>query len=365
VFPYWILFGGFSFATLIGSGAGRARGNAILLGVASLFVVIFMGLRYQVGGDWITYRIVWNEVAARGVIWGLTAGRVDPAYIILNWMAQLVKADIWLVNLACAAALMWGIVELAKRQPNPLLVILIAIPYLIIVVGMAYTRQASAIGLSIVSLVAFLDKRWAKCIATMILAALFHKSAVILIPIVGLSYSKSRIVTIGMFALLTVILFQLVLSSSLDTLSENYISAQMQSQGAGIRVAMNAVPAILYLLSQRTFGFDDQERVLWRNIALAALSAIPALYLSASSTVVDRLSLYFIMLQLVVLGRLPWAYTRSGSVAALLVAAVMAYSAMIQFVWLNYATNSYWWLPYRTVFSDVPERKVGRPGQDE
>ncbi|QIL02419.1 EpsG family protein [Sphingomonas sinipercae] len=365
MFPYWILFGCFSFATLIGSGGERDRRNAIFLTVASVFVVIFMGLRFQVGGDWINYRIIYNDILYRGMQWSLESGRADPAYILLNWISQQLKTDIWLVNIVCAASLMWGIVEIAKRQPNPFLIVLIAIPYLIIVVGMGYTRQASAIGLSMVALVAFLDKRWAKCVAAMILAALFHKSAVILVPIVGLSYSRSRIVTISMFALLSVILFELVVSSRLETMSENYMTAQLQSQGANIRVAMNTLAAVLFLIAQRRFGFEPQERVLWRNISFASLLAVPAILLTSSSTVVDRLSLYFIMLQLVVLGRLPWAYTRNRSVAALLIGIVMAYSATIQFVWLNYANNAYWWLPYRSILSDVPERKVGRPGQDE
>jgi hypothetical protein len=62
-----------------------------------------------------------------------------------------------------------------------------------------------------------------------------------------------------------------------------------------------------------------------------------------SSTAIDRLALYIIPLQLAVLSRLPIAFNRSGSLRLV----IMAYSAGVLFVWLNFAKHAEYWLPYQ------------------
>ena len=46
-------------------------------------------------------------------------------------------------------------------------------------------------------------------------------------------------------------------------------------------------------------------------------------------------------------GRLPGAFLDRGRFNVQLVLLVIAYSAAIQFVWLNYAANSDYWIPYK------------------
>jgi|GEM_PF-5594608 len=62
-----------------------------------------------------------------------------------------------------------------------------------------------------------------------------------------------------------------------------------------------------------------------------------------SSTVVDRLALYILPLQLGILSRLP------GTVIgpALGWGVVVVYSFLVQFVWLNYAAHANYWVPYQ------------------
>jgi hypothetical protein len=63
----------------------------------------------------------------------------------------------------------------------------------------------------------------------------------------------------------------------------------------------------------------------------------------SSSTVVDRLSLYLMPLQIVILTRaaLLGGSRLSGT------AAVLTYSFSIQFVWLNFADHARYWVPYQ------------------
>ena len=87
MFPYWLLFSAFA----AGSIEYRRRGavgsqSAPLLALAGLFTALMIGLRYEVGGDWISYEeiFLYSRYADLGQI--LLAS--DPGYGALNWIGQ-------------------------------------------------------------------------------------------------------------------------------------------------------------------------------------------------------------------------------------------------------------------------------------
>ena len=120
-------------------------------------------------------------------------------------------------------------------------------------------------------------------------------------------------------------------------------------------------PALIYLLFQRRFGLTDFERKLWRNFAIAALVAMVLVLTMESTTVVDRLALYLIPIQLVVFSRLPTAFPIKGRPNTQLIAFIIAYSATVQFVWLTYAANAHYWVPYSfwPITSEACTRGIG------
>jgi hypothetical protein len=231
----------------------------------------------------------------------------------------------------------------------PWLALLVAIPYLVVVVAMGYTRQAVAIGFALLALSGLAQNSTLKFALWIGIAALFHKTAVLLIPIAVLATTKSRIWTGIWIGAFTFLLFQLLLSESLDDLITNYIEAGYQSQGAAIRVAMNALPGALFLIYRRYFRLEGAELNLWTYVSLAAVGFIILLLVSPSSTAVDRMALYFIPVQIFVLSRLPMALDLRYGIGQMAKFGVVAYSALVLFVWLNFATHSKYWLPYQMV----------------
>lgn len=346
MFPYWLLF------SLCAAGALNARrahvtigGSAPLLALAGLVTAIMIGLRFEVGGDWFTYEEMFVILSYEDFWDSVSHG--DIGFVTLNRLVQALGLEIWAVNLVSAAIFAWGLIKFAKRQPDPWLALVVAVPYLIIVVAMGYTRQAIAIGFIMAGL-SILDRKSIVHFAGYVFCAvLFHKTAVVVLPLVALAAERNRAVTIGFVLFMSWQLYDYFLSSSMDMLVTNYVDQQYQSQGAAIRVAMNVIPALLFLMFKKRFGLPPMLEAAWRNLALAALGMLVLLLIMPSSTAVDRMALYLIPLQLFVLSRLPMAFPEKGRANVQLAVAIIAYSAAVQFVWLTFGSHADYWLPYR------------------
>ena len=343
--PYWILFATYSIGAL-NTRLRQERLASLTLGLAAAAAVttLFIGLRYQVGGDWYNYLRVFEGTSD---LLGMAIGEGDPAYMFLNWVVKQLGLGIVFVNLICAVICMGGLVQFARGEPNPWLTIAIAVPYLIIVVFMGYTRQGVAISLTMLALAEFFRERYVRVLVFLIAASLFHKSAIVIVPIFVLSVVKYRVIIWPILGSIALILYQYLVSAALEKLSYNYIQSAMESGGAAVRVAMNVIPAILFLSFRHRLARRGEEEKTWRYYAIASLAALAGLFLMRSSTVVDRLALYLIPLQLVVLGRVPYVFPREGMPNLQITIAVLIYSAAVQYVWLSYSTYAIGWVPYR------------------
>lgn len=346
MFPYWILFSLFAVgAVQYPTDLNRRMTGGPLFLLAVLVALLMVGLRFEVGGDWGNYQEIYEFIGTADFIKG--AFSQDPGYGIVNWLTYRLGVEIWAVNLLCAAGFMWGVVRFSRRQPNPWLTMLIAVPYLIIVVAMGYTRQAVAIGF-VFAIISDLERGSLIRLAIYaVLAAAFHKSSVVVLPLIALTATRGRIATSIVILLALPLLYYAFLQASVDILTTNYVGAEYNSSGAPVRVAMNILPALVFLFFRQRFGLSPVGIKLWRNFSYAALLALVMLFYSPSSTAVDRLALYIIPLQLFVLGRLPWAFAPRGETNKLAILAIIAYSAAIQLTWLNYAANAEYWLPYQ------------------
>jgi EpsG family len=346
VLPYWILFSVFALGSLQGSSPSQGlRRHGLLLAVAGLLAALFIGLRFETGGDWMNYLGIYQELGVQSLPDALVSPRSDPSYSLINWIAYQAGAELWVVNLVCGCIMCWGVVKFANTQPSPWLVMLVAIPYLIIVVGMGYTRQAVAIAFELVAISAFVSGSILRFLIYGVIAVTFHKSAIVFFPLVGLAITRNRLIVTLLIAMASAILYWTVVSQRVGVLANNYEA--LESHGAGVRILMNVIPGILFLLFRRRFAVAEHESKLWRNLAFAALATGAALFLTSASTAIDRLALYLIPLQLFVFGRLPVAFSSGRRPLPGYVIAVIAYSAAVQFVWLSYGDNARYWIPYR------------------
>ncbi len=339
---YWILFllpalGVFSPLRL--NNAGRLGLWAACIGVMAMAV----GFRHEVGGDWGNYMRHFREIHKLSFAQALDFG--DPAYYAIMWRIAKSGLSIHWSNAISACIVMAGVSVFARRQPMPWLALLVAVPYLIIVVAMGYTRQSAALGFALLGLAALGQQKVPVFVIWILIGAAFHKSAVLLLPIAALSAARNRAWTFFWVAMTSIAGAYFFVADDSETLVKNYIETEYQSQGGIIRVTMNAIPAAIFLLWQRRLDIDESERKLWFWLSLFALACLPLLAI-LPSTAVDRVALYFIPIQMHVFSHLH-RIAKSTMGRTRIVVAVVAYYALVQYVWLNYAAHSRYWVPYQ------------------
>lgn len=351
MWPYWILFTAVALVAILRPHrlTKPLSRNMMNWGVEwialFLFVSLFIGFRHEVGGDWFNYFRHLDAVSRLSFAEVLPLS--DPGYKLLNWVSVQMGWGIYGVNLACGIVFSVGLTRFCRSMPRPWLSLTVAVPYLVIVVAMGYSRQGVALGFAMMGLVALVNQSTARFALWIILAATFHKTAVILLPIAALANTRNRWTTIFWLTLVTIGAYWLFLQDSVETLVENYIEAEYQSQGALIRLLMNALPATLLLIYFNRFHIPPKEAGLWRWLSIISLGLLAILFVSPSSTAIDRIALYMLPLQMVVFSYLPEVLGNQRRSNQKWVAAVACYYACVNFVWLNFAANSRYWLPYK------------------
>ena len=350
--PYFILFLLPAFAALTSSPNMRFRADgsrAVRVDAAWVLVfvalTIIIGFRYDVGGDWSNYfRYL---ISAANLDFRDLADLQDPGYWAFNILSVRLGLGMTGVNLLGALLFSAGLVFFCRRMPRPWLALASAVPYLVIVVAMGYTRQGIAIGLAMIGLMMLSRKKFVSFAIWVLLGALFHKSAVLLIPIAGLTVSNNRFLTIGLITAATFLGYFVLLQDQAAGLISVYTDETIESAGALIRLAMNFVPAALFLLYRQRFRLSQGEMHLWTILSLIAVAMFLAFFLTSLSTALDRMGLYIIPLQMVVFSHLPDVLGRHGKRNQSIVALILLYYAAVIFVWLVFANHSHRWIPYQ------------------
>lgn len=355
---YWIMFVLLALAALAARpalartsfGAPTTRLDGVWVFVI-LVLVIIIGFRSQVGGDWFNYIRHFNEMSDK--TWAFAFSKSEFSHWAVNKLMAYLGWGVTGVNVLYASVFAVGLVTFARAQHRPWIVMAVSVPYLIIVVGMGYSRQAVALGFALLGLVALARGRFLVFSLWVLVGATFHNSAVLLIPLAGLATERNRLQALAGVAFITWVGYDSLLSDRFDTLVDVYVTRQLtDSQGALIRLSMNALAGALFLNYRKAFEITLGERRLWSIVALVTLAMWVGYFVTGLSTALDRMALYLIPLQLVVASHLPSTFGRRGGQNTGATFVILCYFGLVQFVWLNFASHSTYWIPYQMGITD-------------
>src|SRR6478672_13915052 len=122
---YWGLFSIFALGALFRHGDDALRRAGLLFIVAMALLALFVGLRWEIGPDWPTYRTLYQGL--HDTSFGEVAGKSDPGFRALVMVLQWQHAPFWVLNLICACIFAFGLARFCAGLPNPWLAALVAV----------------------------------------------------------------------------------------------------------------------------------------------------------------------------------------------------------------------------------------------
>jgi hypothetical protein len=319
--------------------------------IVGILLVLFIGFRHEIGGDWSSYVEHYKIINQLGLKNALIFFNNEPFEVICNWIAGYFKLGVYGTDVLYAIIFIIGLFRFASKQSNFWLIIAISFPYLITVVVMGYARQGVAIGLFLLAITFLEEKKVLLYSFFVFLAGLFHASAMFLLPLGYFLYGKkNKFLNFFFLIFIFYIGWNLILSSKIETYTYGYIEEHRQSQGGLIRVLMNVISALIFLKFRGLWKIYLKEMYkFW--LILSLMSVFLFFLVFKYSTVADRLGLYLIPLQLLVFGNLPYVLKikyKNINVISLTIFILIFYNT-VEFVWLSFASHANSWIPYQNI----------------
>jgi len=349
---YWFMFAVPAVLALIEPPGDRRRAMpaqvqvsyGFLWALVTLALIVIIGLRWETGGDWGNYDRLVQSALWTDNPYGLLG---DPGFRLITRLAAESPYGMLVVTMVSALVVTAGLVRFCLAQPRPWLCLAVAVPYFVVVMGMGYIRQGMAVSLLLMALLAVQQGSVVRFVGWVLAAAMFHSTALIFLP---LALFMARIHPFARLLLLLgagAVLVFAATGERTSLLFTNYVEQEMTSSGALVRLAMTALPGTILLYWRARFDLAPSERWIWMMLSIGGLAALALVLLFPTSTAIDRLGLYLLPLQLFVYARLPDALAGNARTARVLATAVVVLYAATFYVWLNFAVNVEYWLPYR------------------
>tara|TARA_B110001450_G_scaffold256540_1_gene287420 strand:+ start:3282 stop:4376 length:1095 start_codon:yes stop_codon:yes gene_type:complete len=321
-----------------------SRGMQNLLWIcAIIYGALFIGLRYEVGGDWLNYSNGYDQLSSLPFDQWFNISRYDIGYIALTLISSYIGMGVMGVNIIAGFIVMTCLVSFAKKQPLPWAVIVIAIPFFIIGINMGTVRQGLALSFILVALTHLNTNIRTYCMWVFI-AMLFHKSAFLMFGMAFLTIRNSyALLLLSLIGLLLVYIGSQLYSVKILFLSY-IIGQEYQSDGALIRVLVSVLPFFgsLVFYKKINAAFPDNWIYMWIGLGTLVL----LIFSSSFSTLVDRLAYYTIPLQLALWPRII-AVQETNLLKSYMTFAVISGYLLILYVWLVFANHSWAWIPYQ------------------
>lgn len=316
---------------------------------AGLALTLIIGTRQYVGADWLTYDLQFYANAHQSLLdsWQTT----DVGYATVSWLVYRVGLGIYWLNLICAAILVAGVMVFASRQRDPWLALTVAVPYILLVVGMGYTRQSAALGLVLFALMALSDRRLGRFAVLAIGAVLFHKSAIVILPLALLVSTGRPVLTVVVMVVTAVAgSWFAAYSADFDAVRATYVDQRLSSDGTLVRLLIASVSAVGFIIVAGKIQMSLLGRRVMIALSLATLALLSVSW--TSSTAIDRIALYVFPVQMAFWGNVS-GILRPPQLAVIPRMVCIAGYGLIMFVWLGSAYHALFWLPYRSFFGSI------------
>jgi len=226
----------------------------ISLQLFGVLLIIVIGLRHEVGGDWDRYLFVYDYLEKNKSFFEVTKFN-DIGYEFIHWLSYKYFNGIYAANFISATIFVTSLIYFCRSTPTVWLSLCISIPVLVIVVSMGYTRQALALSFFMLALISLSKDKLFNFYLLIIIGILFHKTLLIMIPI-GILYKQNGIrnIIISIVFMLAMLAFLTIIWFQVEHMIFYYVEINFHhSSGGLIRVLLGGLSALLFFIYRKEF----------------------------------------------------------------------------------------------------------------
>lgn len=190
------------------------QNNMIFLFLASIAMIILSYLRADtVGIDYKQYATYFSQVRNGGwsyLISSANGYRIEPGYSLLNYLVSLFTGDVHIYMLVVAIiTVSLAAVLFYRYSPIPWIGMFVYISFGFFGNSLSFIRQSIAISIFLFSIHFLKNKKFLPYLLIVLLAASFHKSIIIMIPVYFIAHIKVNWKSLTAYAGLTALVMGL------------------------------------------------------------------------------------------------------------------------------------------------------------
>lgn len=303
------------------------------------FLIIFIGLRFEIGGDWKAYLDWQKDIEGYSIYQSFVLP--SPVYSLINILSGNF-GGIYFVNLCCAAICVLGLHIFSLTSDHPKFVFFSLIPFIIFIFSMGFVRQSLA--LSFVLMVH--NRNTFIYIFGAFLAILSHASVIIILPIYYLfrrDMSFGRVLPAVFFITICVVIFH----DQLYFYYKYYVTTQeYSSRGVFYRLLPMIIILIFFVLRHLYIRSSNSTYVFEAIICIF----LPMLFLllvaiGGHSTPADRMFYYVLPLVALYIANSNTLFNLNVIIKARSIFLVSNYALF--FMWIPLSDHVKYWVPYK------------------
>lgn len=267
--------------------------NRMLAYLFAAFLVVFMGIRGDVGCDTLQYSSRFAYLY-RGVGWIEAMRMGEGGFNWLNMAIIRLGLSFDALLIACALIFVACLMRFTRVVQRPLAYLVLCFPVVILQLGMSGLRQALATGFLMLAFANFVEKRRLMVAVWILVASQFHTSAIIFLPAVAIVGRKVSAVRLVAALVLVSPLLALFLGDRMEVYNNRYVAqiyGENSSSGAWTRYVLILIPFFLFEWKRRLIALRHPDVYqLLRLFAFISFALLPIGIVS--SVALHRLGFY-------------------------------------------------------------------------
>lgn len=377
IFPYILLFLLLWIGVMGEIFSVKSVQLTLLRGFVLLFLVVFLGLRFNTGADWFSYTTAFEQMPKQGNYLGWEIG-----YVWLSNLFYYIFGNYYFLQFFSTYFLFFAVWRVYKKYSNyPMFSLSIFVLLFVLSLLTAQVRQSWAVAILLLGTPYIFDGKFVRFFLVVLCASFFHVSAILALPLYFLNRKVSWTITIPLILLSQVFFFFPDLTSKiieflipylperLGKIAEGYLKDSIFSGKASFNTGMYYITTLVIYMYVLLFLYkkNNGQRCFFIN---SLVVAVMIKSISLSFPVLERFMVYYF-----VFGVLAFSYVLDLKIQNIKQQIVRAGMALLLFVFflapclkmllstetnkLTKRANNYGWVPYYNVIS-YPEEALYR-----